>query len=532
MLKKMLAVLVCTFTITSVFSSCGKEAEISENSSLESVDDTVKSNVPVANFTAPEKDDTIITMNIRDYGTVKIRLFPEYADKGVENFIGLAEKGYYDGLTFHRVIKDFMIQGGDPNGNGTGGESLWGGKFDGGSDPHLINCAGALAYANSGALPGSDAPPTSTDGSQFYIVTGTVCSESDIDYYKEAGYNISEEAKAIYTTAGGTPWLDGSYTVFGQVFDGLDIIFQIQNVTTDTGNDKPMKDVIIDSVTVDKYNGEDLNWYITDYEGYDAQSAEQETLPVEQVPIKNFTEPEIGDKIVSMTLKDYGEVKIRLFPEYADKGVENFLGLAEQGYYDGLTFHRIINDFMIQGGDPEGTGRGGESIWGGEFEGGTDPHLIHCAGAVAYANSGATSTNGSQFYIVTGEVYDDEKLSAYEHYGYSFTDEAKQIYKTNGGTPFLDGSYTVFGQVYDGLNIIFEVQQVTTDESDKPFEDVIIESMKVGEYDGSGVKWNLSDYEGTAPASDDTETDETVSDDTTGDDSSDISTGFFGETLE
>ncbi|MBD5159913.1 MAG: peptidylprolyl isomerase [Ruminococcus sp.] len=217
-----------------------------------------------------------------------------------------------------------------------------------------------------------------------------------------------------------------------------------------------------------------------------------------------------------MTLKDYGEVKIRLFPEYADKGVENFLGLAEQGYYDGLTFHRIINDFMIQGGDPEGTGRGGESIWGGEFEGGTDAHLIHCAGAVSYANSGATSTNGSQFFIVTGEVYDDESLSAYENYGYSFTDEAKEIYKTNGGTPFLDGGYTVFGQVYDGLDIIFEVQQVTTDENDKPFEDVIIESMKVGEYDGSGVKWNLSDYEGISPAPDDTATDDTVSDDTAG----------------
>ncbi|MDE6679088.1 MAG: peptidylprolyl isomerase, partial [Ruminococcus sp.] len=75
-------------------------------------------------------------MNIRDYGTVKIRLFPEYADKGVENFVELAKKGYYDGLKFHRVINDFMIQGGDPNGNGTGGESIWGESFDGGTDPH------------------------------------------------------------------------------------------------------------------------------------------------------------------------------------------------------------------------------------------------------------------------------------------------------------------------------------------------------------------------------------------------------------
>ena len=508
MLKKVLAVLVCTFTMATVFSSCGKEPEISENSNLESVDDKQQENVSVANFTAPQKDDTIITMNIKDYGTVKIRLFPEYADKGVENFIGLAEKGYYDGLTFHRVINDFMIQGGDPNGNGTGGESIWGGKFDGGTDPHLIHAAGALAYANSGA--------TSTNGSQFYIVTGKVCTEDDIEYYKSSGYNISEDAAAIYTTAGGVPYLDGNYTVFGQVFEGLDLIFQIQQVTTDTGNDKPMKDVIIDSVTVDKYNNEELKWYISDYDNIQTET-EATSLPVENVPVKNFTEPEIGDKIISMTIKDYGEVKFRLFPEYAEKGVENFIGLAEQGYYDGLTFHRIINDFMVQGGDPEGTGRGGESMWGGSFDGGTDPHLIHSAGAVAYANSGATSTNGSQFYIVTGEVYSKEELENYRDYGYNFTDEAMEIYSTAGGTPWLDGGYTVFGQVYDGLNIIFELQKVNTDENDKPMEDVIIESIKVGEYDGSGVHWYLSDYEGTEAITEDTAlTDETAIDENSG----------------
>ncbi|MDE5556157.1 MAG: peptidylprolyl isomerase [Ruminococcus sp.] len=529
MLKKVLAVLVCTFTMATVFSSCGKEPEISGNSNVESVDDTQKANVSIANFTAPQKDDTIITMNIRNYGQVKIRLFPEYADKGVENFIGLAEKGYYDGLTFHRVINDFMIQGGDPNGNGTGGESMWGGKFDGGTDPHLIHAAGALAYANSGA--------TSTNGSQFYIVTGKVCTDEDIEYYKSSGYNISDEAKSIYTTAGGVPYLDGNYTVFGQVFQGLDIIFQIQQVSTDTGNDKPMQDVIIDSVKVDKYNDEELKWYITDYDSISQPESEENTLPVENVPVKNFTEPKIGDKIISMTIKgyeEYGDVKIRLFPEYADKGVENFLGLAEQGYYDGLTFHRIINDFMIQGGDPEGTGRGGESIWGGSFDGGTDPHLIHSAGAVAYANSGSTDTNGSQFYIVTGDVYSKEELEQYLNYGYNFTDEAMEIYSTVGGTPWLDGGYTVFGQVYDGLNIIFELQKVDTDENDKPMEDIIIESMKVGEYDGSGVRWYLSsDYEGTAPATDNTITDDTAVDDTAIDENSgEIADEFSEETPE
>lgn len=211
--------------------------------------------------------------------------------------------------------------------------------------------------------------------------------------------------------------------------------------------------------------------------------------------IANFTAPEKGEQIIIMNIKDYGEVKIKLFPEYADKGVENFVEHAKEGYYDGLTFHRVISDFMIQGGDPLGNGTGGESIWGDKFEGGTDKHLIHAAGAVAYANSGSTSTNGSQFYIVTGDVYDEDTLSQISaYYGTSFNDEAKEIYTTVGGTPFLDGNYTVFGQVYEGLDVIFEIQNVQTDENDKPLEDVIMESVTVGEYDGEELHWYISDY--------------------------------------
>ncbi|MDE5583036.1 MAG: peptidylprolyl isomerase [Ruminococcus sp.] len=500
MLKRVLAVLVCTFTLATVFSSCGKEAEIVENSNKETVDESLKASVKAMNFTAPQNGDTIIIMNIKDYGEVRMRLFPEYADKGVENFIGLAEKGYYDGLTFHRVIKDFMIQGGDPNGNGTGGESIWGGKFDGGTDPHLIHTAGALAYANSGA--------TSTDGSQFYIVTGQVCSESAIQNYIDMGYDISEDAKNIYMTAGGAPWLDGSYTVFGQVYQGLDIIFQIQNVSTDTGNDKPMKDVIIESVKVEKYNGEELKWYISDYDGYEAPS-EEETLPAEEVKIENYSVLKEGDKIAVMDIEGYGEVKLRFFPEYAEKGVENFIGLAEKGYYDGLTFHRVIKDFMIQGGDPDGNGTGGESMWGGDFDGGTDPHLIHTSGAVAYANSGSTATDGSQFYIVTGEVYSEEDLEQLKNYGQIISDEAMKLYSTIGGTPWLDGAYTIFGQVYDGLDIVFEIQNTETDRNDKPLDDVVINSIKIGEYDGSAIHWFISDYDGSAKTNETQDTQET-----------------------
>ena len=204
--------------------------------------------------------------------------------------------------------------------------------------------------------------------------------------------------------------------------------------------------------------------------------------------VSNFTAPEDGEKIVVMTVKDYGDVKFKLFPEYAEKGVENFISLVEEGYYDGLIFHRIINNFMIQGGDPTGTGRGGECIWGSKFDGGTDPHLIHAAGALAYANSGSTATNGSQFYIVTGQTFTEEQFDP------SYPKAAKEAYLKAGGYPWLDGNYTVFGQVIDGLDIVFELQQVATDSSDKPTKDVVIESMKVAEYNGEELKWYITDY--------------------------------------
>lgn len=204
--------------------------------------------------------------------------------------------------------------------------------------------------------------------------------------------------------------------------------------------------------------------------------------------VSNFTAPENGEKIVIMTIKDYGDVKFKLFPEYAEKGVENFVSLAEEGYYDGLIFHRIINNFMIQGGDPTGTGRGGECIWGSKFDGGTDPHLIHAAGALAYANSGSTATNGSQFYIVTGQTFTEEQFDP------SYPAAAKEAYLKAGGYPWLDGNYTVFGQVFDGLDIVFELQKVATDSSDKPTKDVVIESMKVAEYNGEELKWYITDY--------------------------------------
>ncbi|MDE7363510.1 MAG: peptidylprolyl isomerase, partial [Ruminococcus sp.] len=486
--------ILCGITAAALMTSCGQQVNITtgdpsagdtelSGESPESPETPTQApeNVDIMNFTPPEKGDKIIELKFKDYdGIVKFRLFPEYADLGAENFIGLAEDGFYDGLTFHRIIKDFMIQGGDPLGTGGGGKSLWGSSFDGGTDPHLIHLSGAVAYANSGT--------TASNTSQFYIVTGEDITDELFEQYSAYGYSFSDKAKEAYKQNGGTPFLDGNYTVFGQVFEGLDIVYQIQCNATDA-NDKPLDDVIIESVKVTEYNGEELKWNISDYDFDDPKTHE----------VANFTPPEIDDEIVVMNIKDYGEVKIRVFPELMPQASENFIELARQGYYDGLTFHRVIKDFMIQGGDPNGNGTGGASIWGEKFDGGTYFNLIHAAGAVAYANSGATSTNGSQFYIVTGQVYGKESLEG-------LTESAKEVYSTVGGTPYLDGNYTVFGQVIDGLDIIFDIQNVVTDTTnDKPVEDVVIESMTVEKYDGSDIHWYISDTDDTTESNTDSE---------------------------
>ncbi len=244
-MKLRLTALLCSVAVTAAFlGGCGKEVELSS--------------AAVINYTSPEIGEEIVVISVKDYGDITIKLFEDELPEACENFKTLAESGYYDDLIFHRVIENFMIQGGDPKGDGTGGESCWGGKFDGGTCDGLIHVAGALAYANSGS--------TSTNGSQFYIVTGAVYTEDDLEYYEDYySTHYSDEVKELYETVGGTPWLDGSYTVFGQVIDGLDVVYAISMVETNSSN-KPKSSVYIESITVTTYNGEEIRWYPTDYD--------------------------------------------------------------------------------------------------------------------------------------------------------------------------------------------------------------------------------------------------------------------------
>ncbi len=192
--------------------------------------------------------------------------------------------------------------------------------------------------------------------------------------------------------------------------------------------------------------------------------------------------PKAGDTIVTFDVKDFGEIKAVLFPEIAPYGVKNFTVHAKEGYYDGLTFHRIISNFMIQGGDPDGNGTGGESIWKTPFYNETAPQACVIRGSLCYANAGYDPSNGSQFFITQLDKCTDEDIKMYEDKGMTITDEQKEIYKKNGGAAWLQGGYTVFGQVYEGMDIVDDISKVQTDESDKPVEDVIINKVTISEY--------------------------------------------------
>ncbi len=219
--------------------------------------------------------------------------------------------------------------------------------------------------------------------------------------------------------------------------------------------------------------------------------------------------PEKGEEIAVVTLKSGEAFKLRFFPEEAPKAVYNFKLHAIKGYYDNTLFHRVLKNFMIQGGDPEGTGRGGESVWGGIFEDEFNSNLVNIDGAVSMANSGADA-NGSQFFVnATNGVQPqwdsyEKGFELYEQDPDSFTagygrwikmdlvsDQMKELYNEHGGNPHLDGYYsttgeghTVFAQVFEGMEDVYKLSQVETtgDEGSTPVKQLVIESVEITTY--------------------------------------------------
>ena len=188
----------------------------------------------------PLENDIVAVMHT-SLGDISIRLFKEKVPRTVENFVTHAKNGYYDGLIFHRVIKDFMIQGGDPTGTGCGGESIYGEKFEDEFDEDLHNIKGALSMANAGP---------NTNGSQFFIVQASEVPDGMLDQMRAlTDRGFPQNTVDAYEKLGGTPWLDFRHSVFGQVFDGMDVVDTIANVKTD-GHDRPLEDVKILSIDI------------------------------------------------------------------------------------------------------------------------------------------------------------------------------------------------------------------------------------------------------------------------------------------
>ncbi len=155
--------------------------------------------------------------------------------------------------------------------------------------------------------------------------------------------------------------------------------------------------------------------------------------------------------IVTFEMEDGGIIKAELYPEIAPESVNNFVSLVSKGFYDGLIFHRVIRGFMIQGGDPEGTGMGGPgySIKGEFSDNGFENDLKHTEGVLSMARSMMPNSAGSQFFI---------------------------MHKTS---PHLDGSYAAFGKVIEGMDVVNEIAECATDYSDRPMEDKIMKKVTV-----------------------------------------------------
>lgn len=198
--------------------------------------------------------------------------------------------------------------------------------------------------------------------------------------------------------------------------------------------------------------------------------------------LKQLKDPVKGEEIAVLKT-NHGVIKLRLFEEAAPKAVENFKTHIKNGYYDGVTFHRIIDEFMIQGGDPTGTGMGGESIWNKDFEDEFDMNFRNIRGALSMANAGP-NTNGSQFFIVQKGPVEADIIKQMRSMGAEkgYPDEIVDVYENLGGTYWLDGKHTVFGQVFEGMDVVDEIASQPKNAMDKPLKDVVIEKATIETY--------------------------------------------------
>ncbi len=315
-------------------------------------------------------------------GDIVVELFADKAPNTVNNFVFLAQEGFYDNTTFHRVLADFMAQAGDPAGTGRGGPGY---RFPDEFHPDLRHDSpGVLSMANAGP---------DTNGSQFFI------------------------------TFVPTPWLDGKHTVFGKVVKGMDVLMSISlrdpQTATEPGD-------LIKTISIETIEASLLPTPTP------VVLVEPGEIPMPENPAERngmypappvmVIDPETTYFATFETEK--GDIVVELFADKVPNTVNNFVFLAREGFYDNTTFHRVIENFMAQAGDPTGTGMGGP---GYQFADEFHPDLRHDGpGVLSMANAGP-NTNGSQFFITFVE------------------------------TPWLDDMHSVFGKVVEGLDVLMSV---------------------------------------------------------------------------
>ena len=422
--------LLCMILPASV--SCSKKAVDEDNFYAEYSDEKTNFVVLEVSFTNENGK--------KEKGKIVIQLFPDEAPITVANFQQLVADEFYDGLTFHRVVKGFMIQGGDPKGNGTGGSAnkIKGEFTSNGIQNNLSHLRGVVSMARSNSM--------NSASSQFFIM------HEDNDQ------------------------LDGSYAAFGKVIYGMETVDAITKTAvkynTSGEPSAPINPIVIKSarfVTVPAQ-------YTTTAESVYTEAAKDpnagkpdnyqgapsmESLDFSSIDIANYENTAtVSDYVrlnVSYTDADgqsqTGDIVIRLFANVAPKTVANFQKLVGEGFYDGLTFHRVYKNFMIQGGDPDGVGTGdsGENIPGEFISNGYQNNLEHKRGVISMAR-GANDRNSAscQFFIM--------------HVDY----------------PFLNGDYASFGYTVYGMDTVDGIANTAvkvnpiTNEGTYPVNPVII----------------------------------------------------------
>ena len=402
-MKKIIRILSLALAVMLLFASCS---------------------TPADNKTA-EHQKVLFTME--NGSTFIIETYPEYAPRTCENFINLVESGFYDGLTFHRIVEGFVAQGGDPKGDGTGSsdKKIIGEFAANGVQNDLSHQRGVVSMAR-----GDDPNSASC---QFFICYDD-CSAS----------------------------LDGKYAAFGKVVDGMETVDAFLNIGRVAGEfssevSTPVTPIVIEKAEVIDVNSTQEAVLVTDIPTESESLADGETTTEPRLPIGNLEQLESAK--VRFTMADGSSFVIETYPEYAPRTCANFLNLVESGFYNGLTFHRVVDDFVAQAGDPNGNGTGGSSeTIVGEFEmNGHRNDLSHTRGVVSMARqSNDMNSASSQFFICYRDCSDS-----------------------------LDGKYAAFGRVIEGMEVVdsfLEVERVASGfsyEASTPVTPIVIAKAEV-----------------------------------------------------